>query len=76
MEYCPTEDMVADGLTKTLGPERPRKLANIMGMGTWQKFKDNGLEITRIGSGSDERASSPISPATFVSEALVCVARP
>jgi len=38
LEYCPTEDMVADGLTKALGPERHRKLAKMMGMGTWQKF--------------------------------------
>ena len=37
LEYCPTEDMVADGLTKALGPERQRKLARMMGMGMWQK---------------------------------------
>ena len=37
LEYCPTEDMVADGLTKALGPERQKKLARMMGMGTWQK---------------------------------------
>jgi len=56
--------MVADGLTKALGPERHRKLARMMGMGTWQKSKDYGLEITRIRSGSDERASSRVSPAS------------
>ena len=38
LEYCPTEDMVADGLTKALGPERLRKLARMMGMGVWQKI--------------------------------------
>ena len=54
LEYCPTEDMVADGLTKALGPERHRKLAKMMGMGVW--------EITRMRSGSDERTSSPVSP--------------
>src|SRR5271169_1751073 len=36
LEYCPTEDMVADGLTKALGPDRHRKLARMMGMGVWK----------------------------------------
>src|SRR5277367_2092106 len=36
LEYCPTEDMVADGLTKALGPERHRKLAKMMGMEVWK----------------------------------------
>jgi len=63
LEYCPTEDMVADGLTKALGPERHRRLTRLMGMGTWQKSENYGLEITRIRSGSDERTSSPVSPA-------------
>jgi hypothetical protein len=65
LEYCPTEDMVADGLTKALGPERHRKLAKRMGMGVWQKSEDYAREITRIRSGSDERASSPVSPVTY-----------
>src|SRR5579859_4188009 len=64
LEYCPTEDMVADGLMKALGPERHRRLARLMGMGTWQKSEDYGLEITRISSGSDERTSYPVSPAS------------
>lgn len=64
LKYCSTEDMVADGLTKALGSERHRKLAKMMGMGTWQKSEDYGLEITRIRSGSDEQVSSPVSPAT------------
>jgi hypothetical protein len=42
LEYCPTEDMVADGLTKALGSERHRKLAKMMGMGTWPKEDGNG----------------------------------
>src|SRR5579859_6015727 len=37
LEYYPTEDMVADGFTKALGPERHRKLAKMMGMGVWKK---------------------------------------
>jgi hypothetical protein len=49
--------MVADGLTKALGPERHRKLAKMMGMGTWRKSEDYGLEINRLRSGSDERTS-------------------
>jgi Reverse transcriptase (RNA-dependent DNA polymerase)/gag-polypeptide of LTR copia-type/Integrase core domain/GAG-pre-integrase domain/Domain of unknown function (DUF4219) len=40
LEYCPTEDMVADGLTKALGPERHRKLMRMMGMSVWQKSEE------------------------------------
>jgi len=43
LEYCPTEDMVADRLTKALGPERQRKLAKMMGMGVWQKSEDYAI---------------------------------
>src|SRR5579859_1980214 len=37
LEYCPTEDIVADGLTKALRPQRHWKLAKMMGMGVWTK---------------------------------------
>ena len=37
LEYCPTEDMVADGLTKALGPERHWKQARMMGMEIWKE---------------------------------------
>jgi len=40
LEYCSTEDMVADGLTKALGPERHRKLTRMMGMGVWRDEED------------------------------------
>src|SRR5947207_8361034 len=43
LEYCPTEDMVADSLTKALGPERHKKLAKMMGMGVWQKSEDYAI---------------------------------
>jgi hypothetical protein len=43
LEYCPTEDMVADSLTKALGPERHRKLTRMMGMGVWQKSEDYAI---------------------------------
>ena len=46
LEYCPTEDMVADSLTKALGPERHRKLTRMMGMGVWQKSED--YAITKV----------------------------
>jgi hypothetical protein len=36
LEYCPTEEMAADGLTKALRPERHWKLARMMGMGIWK----------------------------------------
>jgi len=51
--------MVADGLTKALGPERHKRLARMMGMGAWDDYTK---EITRMRSGSDERTSSPVSP--------------
>jgi hypothetical protein len=67
LEYCPTEDMVADDLTKALGPEWHRKLARMMGMRVWQKSDEKekegeittDREITRMRSGSDGRTSSP-----------------
>ena len=49
LEYCPMEDMVADGLTKALGPERHRKLAKLMGMGVWQKYEDYAITETEEG---------------------------
>jgi len=54
LEYCPTEDMVADGLTKALGPERLRKLARMLGMGVWQKSEDYAItELEKEEEGSD-----------------------
>jgi hypothetical protein len=41
LEYCPPEDMVADGLTKALGPARHRKLVKLMGMGTWKRNEES-----------------------------------
>src|SRR5579862_9168308 len=61
LEYCSTEDMVADGLTKALAPECHWKLIRIMGMKEWNgkgSEMDKDSEITRIRSGSDECASS------------------
>ena len=61
LKYCSTEDMVADGLTKALAPERHWKLIRMMGMKEWNgkgSEMDGNKEITRMRSGSDERASS------------------
>ena len=62
LEYRPTEDMVADGLTKALAPERHWKLIGMMGIGEWNDkgVEMNGTqeEIARMRSGSDEGASS------------------
>jgi hypothetical protein len=44
--------MVADGLTKALGPERHRKLTKMMGMGVWQKSED--YAITKVGEEGKE----------------------
>ena len=48
LEYCPTEDMVADGLTKALRPERHRKLAKMMGMGVWPKGDGDGADVAQV----------------------------
>ena len=52
--------MVADGLTKALGPDRHRRLARMMGMGVWQKSADYAIariherkEDQRNGEGSN-----------------------
>ena len=63
LKYCPTEDMVADGLTKTLAPECHWKLIRMMGINEWvgkgvEMDANKEQEITRMRSGSDERASS------------------
>ena len=47
LKYCPTEDMVADGLTKALGPDRHRRLAKAMGMSVWKDEKDEKDEIKK-----------------------------
>ena len=40
--------MVADGLTKALGPDRHKKLAKMMGMGTWPKEGGDGSDIAEV----------------------------
>ena len=36
--------MVADGLTKALGPERHKKWTRMMGMGVWKRSEDCGIK--------------------------------
>src|SRR5213075_935292 len=50
LEYCPTEDMVADGLTKALGPERHKKLTTKMGMELWKERDGGRSECSAIAS--------------------------
>ena len=38
LEYCPTKEMVADGLTNALGPERRWELGKAMGMSMWEEW--------------------------------------
>ena len=45
--YCPTEEMVADQMTKPLAKERHRKLCKMMGI-------ENGNELRSSQSGSVE----------------------
>ena len=52
LEYCLIENMVADGLTKALGPERHRRLARMMEMGMWQKSED--YIITKVEESGEE----------------------
>ena len=40
LKYCPTAEMVANGLTKGLGPERQRKLGRALGMSVWKDKKE------------------------------------
>src|SRR5216117_1819144 len=70
LEYCPTEDMVADGLTKALGPERHRRLTKMMGMSMWQKSEYYAREITKMRSGSDADTSSPVSPCDVAADRI------
>jgi len=61
LEYCSTENMVADELTKVLAPKRHWKLIRMMGMEEWNdkgSEMDRDSQITRMRSGSDEHASS------------------
>jgi len=61
LEYCPTGDMLADGLTKALGPERHKKLVKMMGMNTWESNDITNLrESPKIRSGSNAGTSSPV----------------
>jgi hypothetical protein len=48
LEYCPTEDMMADGLTKALGPDRHKKLAKMMGMGIWPEEWGDGADVAEV----------------------------
>src|SRR5213075_3058152 len=52
--YCPTEDMVADGLTKALGPERHKRLTAKMGMEVWnnERSASTDCQIATMRSGS------------------------
>ena len=70
LEYCPTKDMVADGLTKALGPERHRRLTRMMGMDVWQKSEDYACEITKMRSGSDAGTSSLVSPCDVAADGI------
>ena len=44
--------MVADGLTKALGPERLRRLARMMRMGVWKKSEH--YAITKVEEKEEE----------------------
>ena len=52
LQYCPTEDMVADGMTKALPKERHWKLAREMGM--------SNMEMSKMGM--SEKTTSPSPP--------------
>jgi hypothetical protein len=60
VEYCPTEDMLADIMTKGLARDRHVKLLKLMGMRTYEvnttpsSSEDNGRHGKRATSGSEE----------------------
>jgi hypothetical protein len=69
VEYCPTEDMLADILTKGLARERHARLMGMMGMGTCEVIttttpsssEDDPPHDAVAMSGSDEfRGSRPV----------------
>jgi hypothetical protein len=71
LEYCPTEDMVVDGSTKALGPERHKKLTRMMGMGVWQTSEDSantkGLNATEATHGAEVSHKAEVSHRAAVS---------
>jgi hypothetical protein len=69
IEYCPTNDMLADIMTKGLARDRHERLMGMMGMGTCEVItnttpsssEDNPLHGAVATSGSDEfRGSWPV----------------
>jgi Reverse transcriptase (RNA-dependent DNA polymerase)/gag-polypeptide of LTR copia-type/Pol polyprotein, beta-barrel domain/GAG-pre-integrase domain/Integrase core domain len=50
LKYCPTEDMVADGLTKALAKDRHWKLAGKMGLMYWESTSPSPDEDLLAGS--------------------------
>jgi hypothetical protein len=44
LEYCPTEDMLADVLTKALARERHERLTNNMGIGDFGHSQSGSVE--------------------------------
>jgi hypothetical protein len=50
LKYCPTEDMVADGLTKALAKDRHWKLAGKMGLMYWKSTSPSPDENLLAGS--------------------------
>src|SRR5213079_543257 len=61
LEYCPTEDMVADGLTKALGPERQKRLTAMMGMEVWKNKSSARMRSGSVGNISSV-AATPVLP--------------
>ena len=61
LEYCPTENMVADGLTKVLGSGMHKKLVQVIGMNTWESDNITNLRRSlKIRSGSDAGTLSQV----------------
>ena len=69
VEYCPTEDMLADIMTKGLACKRHERLLGLMGVGTCEQTTtpsrvedvengSTGRHSTRITSGSEELRNS------------------
>ena len=60
VEYCPTEDMLADIMTKGLARERHEQLLGLMGVGTPCEQTTTPSRVEDVGNGSTGRHSTGI----------------
>ena len=62
MEYCPTEDMLADLMTKGLACERHKRLLGLMGVGSCEQTTTPSAveDISKLGRTGMESPSGSV----------------